>query len=281
MNPLSPLAGTVAETVRVLHVDDQPEFTDLTETFLEREDERFAVETATSANAGLEQLEATDVDCVISDYDMPEMNGIEFLEAVREQYPDLPFLLFTGKGSEEVASDAISAGVTDYLQKEGGSDQYTVLANRISNAIDHNRSRQMIERSEHRLREIIDAFPNPLYVVSGEGRYLLANEALASFHDTSTEAIEGSHVTEMLDPAAAEQFMGHLDAVLNSEARQQIPAVEVTDAKDERPDATRTRTHRLHHLRHQPRHEGSDPRRSVRGVLRDTAQRAAHAGGVQ
>ncbi len=51
-------------------------------------------------------------------------DGIEFLEAVREGHRDLPFILYTGKGSEEVASDAISAGVTDYLQKGSGTDQY-------------------------------------------------------------------------------------------------------------------------------------------------------------
>jgi len=66
---------------------------------------------------------------------MPDTNGTEFLETVRETYPDLPFVLFTGKGSEAVASDAISAGITDYLEKEVGTDQYAVLANRVTNAV--------------------------------------------------------------------------------------------------------------------------------------------------
>jgi DNA-binding NtrC family response regulator len=54
---------------------------------------------------------------------MPGVDGLEFLASVREEYPDLPFILFTGKGSEEIASEAISRGVTDYLQKETGTDQ--------------------------------------------------------------------------------------------------------------------------------------------------------------
>lgn len=45
---------------------------------------------------------------------MPGQTGIEFLEVVRDQYANLPFILFTGQGSDEIASDAISAGVTDY-----------------------------------------------------------------------------------------------------------------------------------------------------------------------
>jgi len=132
--------------IRVLHVDDEPEFTDLTATYLEREDDRITVETATGATEGLDQL--TDrIDCIISDYEMPQTNGIEFLETVRERYPDLPFILYTGKGSEEVASEAISAGVTDYLQKGHGAEQYELLTNRLTNAVDQ--ARTQIEADKH------------------------------------------------------------------------------------------------------------------------------------
>ncbi|WP_340102307.1 response regulator [Salinibaculum salinum] len=87
--------------------------------FLVREDDRFAVHTETSPGDALVLLreDILDIDCIVSDYDMPGMNGIEFLEAVREECPDLPFILYTGKGSEEITSETISAGVTDYLQK--------------------------------------------------------------------------------------------------------------------------------------------------------------------
>jgi len=57
----------------------------------------------------MEILANQGVDCIVSDYDMPRTNGIEFLEAVRDQHPELPFILYTGKGSEEVAGEAISA----------------------------------------------------------------------------------------------------------------------------------------------------------------------------
>jgi CheY-like chemotaxis protein len=63
------------------------------------------VRTATDAEAGLELLAGADVDCVVSDYEMPDATGVELLHRVRSGYPDLPFILYTGKGSEEVASD--------------------------------------------------------------------------------------------------------------------------------------------------------------------------------
>jgi PAS domain S-box-containing protein len=148
--------GTASQ-IRVLHVDDEPSFAEMAATFLEREDDRFVVQTVTSASNGLDRLTQDSFDCIISDYDMPSQNGIEFLEAVREGYPDLPFVLYTGKGSEEVASDAISAGVTDYLQKESGSSQYTVLANRVKNAVEQYRANRELEASQQRRKHQHDA----------------------------------------------------------------------------------------------------------------------------
>jgi DNA-binding NtrC family response regulator len=144
--------------IRILHVDD-PDFLDVTTSFLEREDDQFVVETATSVDDGVSVLEDTTVECVISDYEMPGRDGIEFLEAIRDDHPDLPFVLFTGKGSEEVASGAISAGVTDYLQKEGGASQYTVLANRVVNAVEQYRSKHALEASQKRLSLFIEQSP--------------------------------------------------------------------------------------------------------------------------
>lgn len=94
--------GERSDTVRVLHVDDDPGLADVAATFLERQDGRVTVRSATSAADGLDGLASDEVDCVISDYDMPDRNGIDFLEGVRETYPDLPFILYTGKGSEAV-----------------------------------------------------------------------------------------------------------------------------------------------------------------------------------
>jgi PAS domain S-box-containing protein len=126
--------------IRLVHVDDDPELAAVTAEFLEREDGRLSVETAVRAREALELLDEREIDCIVSDYDMPDLSGIEFLEAVREDHPDLPFILYTGEGSQEVASDAIAAGVTEYLQKESGVGHYAVLANRIVNAVDQYRN---------------------------------------------------------------------------------------------------------------------------------------------
>ena len=138
--------------IQILHVDDEPDFADLTKTFLEREDDSFTVETVTRADEGLKKIKDNSFACVISDYNMPDMNGLKFLQTVRENHPDLPFILFTGKGSEAVASDAISAGVTDYLQKGSGTEQYELLANRIQNAVRVRREAERADRQEQLMR---------------------------------------------------------------------------------------------------------------------------------
>jgi CheY-like chemotaxis protein len=85
-------AESLAQPIRILHVDDQSDFTELTATYLKRNDDSFSIVTATSANEGLELLEQMDFDCIISDYDMPRKTGIEFLRAVRDVYRNLPFI---------------------------------------------------------------------------------------------------------------------------------------------------------------------------------------------
>lgn len=124
----------ISAPVVVLCVDDEPDSADLTAIRLERIDGRFSVETATSARAGLEYIEGNTVDCVVSDYKMPDVDGLAFFELVREEYPRLPFVLFTGRGSTAVADNAKSRGVTEYLEKDM-SDRYEVLADQIRNAV--------------------------------------------------------------------------------------------------------------------------------------------------
>lgn len=184
--------------ISVLHVDDEPNFANMTAAFLEREDERFSVRTATSANDGIAYLAEHDVDCIISDYDMPGQNGIEFLNAVREEFPNLPFILFTGGGSEEIASKAISAGVTDYLRKETGTDQYTVLATRIQNAVSNHRREQQLVCDKEWPEEILDVVDDIAFVLT-EARHLVQwNDRFKEVTGYSDEEIESIQASDFV-----------------------------------------------------------------------------------
>ncbi|MES3162475.1 MAG: PAS domain S-box protein [Halorubrum sp.] len=183
------LSSDTSTTISVLHVDDEPDFTELAAMYLEQLDERFEVTPATSVETAMTILESGGVDCVVSDYDMPETNGIEFLETVRERYGEIPFVLFTGRGSEEVASEAISAGVSDYLRKKTGPDQFSVLANRIENIVSRHRAER---RLDAHLARTTDAF----YALDHEWRFSYVNERAAAMLDRDREAILGAAIWE-------------------------------------------------------------------------------------
>ena len=178
----------LSDTIHVLHVDDEPDFADLAATVLEREHEQFAVETATSASEGLNYVADNHVDCIISDYEMPGQDGIEFLEAIREEHPELPFILFTGKGSEAVASDAISAGVTDYLQKESSTSQYAVLANRVRNAVEAFTA----QRERQRNLEAIESAQEGIAILQDE-HFSYVNQQYADLYGYEPEEMIGEH----------------------------------------------------------------------------------------
>jgi PAS domain S-box-containing protein len=192
------MVSKTADTIRVLHVDDEPSFGDLVANYLEREDDRLTVQATTHAEDGLTTLAEQDVDCVVSDYDMPGLNGIEFLEAVREEYPELPFILYTGKGSEEVASEAISAGVTDYLQKESGSDQFTILANRIVNAVERCRIERGAEQTRAQLQAISEHSADAIMIIDSDSRIRFANPAVEDHFGYTPSELMGEQLTAIM-----------------------------------------------------------------------------------
>jgi PAS domain S-box-containing protein len=182
--------------IHVLHVDDEPTVAETAAAFLRRGDDRISVTTVPGPNEALDALSEQSVDCIVSDYDMPELNGLELLERVREEHPDLPFVLFTGKGSEEIASEAISAGVTDYLRKGAGTEQYDLLANRIRNATAQFRASEAAAWTESRLRELAERTDDVLWTFTGDWSKLL-------FVNDAYEQVYGGSVDELAENPTA------------------------------------------------------------------------------
>ncbi len=108
-------------TIKVLLIDDEPDLLDMSKMFLEL-DKSMSVDTATSADDALEQLRNQEYDVIVSDYQMPGMDGIQLLKEVRTIDNKTSFILFTGRGREEVAIQALNAGADYYLQKGGDPD---------------------------------------------------------------------------------------------------------------------------------------------------------------
>jgi len=119
--------------ISVLLVDDDPMILDVTSLYLQRGGE-FSVKTCEDASDALGVLEGRSFDAIISDYEMPEMDGIEFLKVVRARGETAPFIIFTGHDREEVAAEGFKNGASLYLQKGGNQKNPFV---ELKNAILH------------------------------------------------------------------------------------------------------------------------------------------------
>jgi len=193
--------------VRILYVDDNAEYADLTKTFLERDHEEFTVVTETNAVEAFRRLHDDSFDCVVSDYQMPTTDGLEFLELVREEFPDLPFILFTGAGDESLASEAIAAGVTDYVRKHGGTDRYEVLANRIDNAVERYRAQQRFWDTLSWYRRLVEQDLVGVFVVQNR-EFVYVNGRFAGLVGYDREELVGTRARRVVE-AEDWPFRGH------------------------------------------------------------------------
>ncbi|WP_321507468.1 PAS domain S-box protein [uncultured Methanoregula sp.] len=148
------------EGIQVLYVDDEPDLLEIARLFLESTG-NFHVSTSISAKQSLDSPQIRSYDAIISDYQMPGMDGIAFLKEVRNRFGDIPFILFTGRGREEVVIQAINNGADFYLQKGGDpTAQFAELAHKIRQAVLRKRAELSRIKAELDLRESEERYRN-------------------------------------------------------------------------------------------------------------------------
>ena len=206
--------------VDVLYVNDDDQLRELVATQLRGESERIRVDTADSAASGSRRLANGSVDCILCDHHMPEETGLEFLKRVREDRPDLPFVLFTRTGNEAVASESIEAGVTDYVIQEAIDNQAPLLARKIVTYVEHHRAKRSVDRKNERLREIAAVTDQVWWVFSPAWDEL-------RFINDGHEAIFGQPVAELrAEPTA------FLDRIHDDDVDRVRQAMESVSAGD-------------------------------------------------
>ncbi len=162
----------------VLYVDDELNLLQIGKLFLERNGQ-FTVDTISSASKALPLLGQKNYDAIISDYQMPVMDGIGFLKAVRASGNDIPFILFTGRGREEVVIEAINNGADFYLQKGGDpSAQFAELAHKIRQAVGRKQAERSLKESEKRLADIFNFLPDATCAIDNTGHVIAWNRAI-------------------------------------------------------------------------------------------------------
>ena len=155
--------------IRVLCVDDEANFLKTTQQILEHQNS-FHVETASSVNDALQMITNEAFDVVVSDYSMPERSGLDFLQELKQNGNDIPFILFTGKGREEVAINALNLGADRYFNKIGDPETvYGELAYGIRQAVAQRRAEQKIWDREERIRAMFASSPDVMIVTDLKG----------------------------------------------------------------------------------------------------------------
>ncbi len=205
--------------IHVLCVDDDPDACELLATVLERTSDDIDATTANSAAEGLAVLDddAATIDCIVSDYEMPDMDGLEFLDAARARDPEIPFLLVTGKDPAAIASEALAAGVTDYCRK-GGTARYELIAHRIERAVEQRYTERELRESERelsRLEQIVDLVPTALFILDADATIVWCN---AEFADAFTE--ERAELVGMAFPELVER--GYYDERVTTKYADEI-----------------------------------------------------------
>ena len=149
--------------IRVLHVDDDTSHQTILKIFGETYDSDMEIEATERVEDVIDHIERGDVDCILSDYRMPACNGVELAQRVRA-ISDLPFILYTGHGSEEVAEDAFAVGVDDYIRKEAIPSHYKVLFKRIRSAVEKHWAEAQLKDSLLTSASIVEAIPSGLLI---------------------------------------------------------------------------------------------------------------------
>ena len=156
--------------ISVLYVDDERDLLDIAQIFLEKTG-GFKVTTSTSAKEALEDASIPSYDVIISDYQMPGMDGIAFLKAIRESYGDIPFILFAGRGREEIVIEALNNGADFYLRKgEEPQSRFAELAHQIRQAVRRKEAGRELFRSADRFRSNAGQSADMLFILDKDMR---------------------------------------------------------------------------------------------------------------
>jgi len=206
-----------SKSINILCVDDESSLLEVCKIFLERSGQ-FTVDTALSAYSALDLLKHNTYHAIVSDYQMPGMDGIEFLKSVRSSGNTIPFIIFTGKGREDVVIEALNEGADFYLQKGGKpKPQFAELKHKLNLAIQQRQAERDISNLERRESDILNFLPDATFAIDVSGRVIVWNKAIEEMTGVPAADMVGKDNFEYALPIYGQRRPDLIDLVLKDD----------------------------------------------------------------
>ncbi len=175
--------------IRVLHVDDEPCFLKIAKQCLEMEG-HFRVDTACSVEEAMEKIKKESYDAIVSDYQMPGKNGLQFLGELRQSGNGVPFIIFTGKGREELIIRALNLGADHYVNKNGDPETvYAELKHAISETVRIRKAEEALRQSEEKYRNLFENAKDVIVLFDLKGNVISVNKAAEEYGFNKSEML--------------------------------------------------------------------------------------------
>jgi PAS domain S-box-containing protein len=185
--------------IKILHVDDDETCLSTSKLILLDIDSNLIIDSCTTVDQALNLMENNPYDAILSDYEMPLKTGLDFLRILREQKNSIPFILFTGKGREEVAIQALNLGADGYQHKQGSPETvYGELLHRLQTVVSYAKTKNSLFESEEKFRKAFQTIPDPVLVTTiNEGKLLDINEQFVEIFGFSMQEAIGRSTLDL------------------------------------------------------------------------------------
>jgi PAS domain S-box-containing protein len=167
--------GNVSKTtlIRILHVDDDASILEISKQIL-NDMGQFEIEHASCVDEAFKKLSSKQYDVIVSDYEMPQKDGLQFLKELHEKENNTPFILFTGKGREEIAIQALNLGAGGYFNKQGNPETvYGELTHGINRVVEHFQVQEALGTSEQKFKTVFEGANDGILLADPDTKRLI------------------------------------------------------------------------------------------------------------